>query len=78
VYKDKVTDIIKNVGKYKLENYDEVDLIEEDILDSFGIIGLITQINKEFNLDIEITEAPVSTWRKIDNISKYIEDLLIK
>jgi len=74
--KDKIIDIINDVGKYKLENYDGIDLIEEDILDSFGIVGLITQINKEFILDLEITEAPVSTWRTVDSITKYIENLI--
>lgn len=76
MYKEKIVNIIREVGKYKLENYEGIDLIEEDILDSFGIIGLITRINTEFNLNIEITEAPVSTWRTLESITNFIETLI--
>lgn len=73
--KDRIIEIIKVVGKYKLDSYEGVNLIEEDILDSFGIIGLITEINKEFKLNIEITQAPVATWKTVESISEYIEKI---
>ena len=40
-----------------------VDLIEEDILDSFAFIELIAKLEDEFNIEIQPTQIPGDTWR---------------
>ena len=54
-----------------------VDLIEEDILDSFAFIELIAKL-EEFNIEIQPTQIPGDTWRSVDKIVKMVETKMEK
>lgn len=55
-----------------------VDLIEEDILDSFAFIELIAKLDDEFNIEIQPTQIPGDTWRSVDKIVKMVETKMEK
>ena len=55
-----------------------VDLIEEDILDSFAFIELIAKLEDEFNIEIQPTLIPGDTWRIVDKIVKMVETKMEK
>lgn len=55
-----------------------VDLIEEDILDSFAFIELIAKLEDEFNIEIQPTQIPGDTWRNVDKIVKMVETKMEK
>ena len=72
--REKVIEIIENVTNYKgLENKENVDLIEDDNLDSLAFIELVTELEETFDIEIQPTQIPSDTWRSIDNIVKMVE-----
>lgn len=72
--REKIIEIIENVTNYKgLENKQNVDLIEDEILDSLGFIELVTELEETFDIEIQPTQIPSDTWRSIDNIVKMVE-----
>ena len=74
--KDKVVEIIiKLTGYEELKKNLNVNLIEEDILDSLAFIELISSLEDEFDIEIQPTEVPKDSWMTVDNIVTMIEDI---
>ncbi len=71
--KEQIIDIIKKVTGYD-ELSEDIDLLEEDIIDSLAFIELITELEDAFNIEIQPTQVPGDTWRSIDGIVKLVED----
>ena len=71
--KEQIIDIIKKVTGYD-ELREDIDLLEEDIIDSLAFIELITELEDTFNIEIQPTQVPGDTWRSIDGIVKLVED----
>jgi len=59
-------------------NDSNIDLIDNDILDSLAFINLITTLEKIYNIEIEPTEVPYETWTTVDNILSLVEVLIKK
>ena len=77
--KEKIIDIIIKLTDYEdLRNNPNVNLIEEDILDSLAFIELVSELENEFNIEIQPTQIPRDTWNCIDNIVKMVENLMKK
>lgn len=66
----------------KLTNYSgidgNIDLLEEDILDSLAFIELMAELEKTFNIEIQPTQVPSDTWRNVDSIVKMVETQIAK
>ena len=77
--KEKIIDIIIKLTDYEdLRNNPNVNLIEEDILDSLAFIELVSELENEFDIEIQPTQIPRDTWNCIDNIVKMVENLMKK
>lgn len=73
---EKIIEIIENLTDYKeLENNKNIDLLENEILDSLAFIELIEKLNDEFNIEVQPTEVTPNTWRSVKNIAEYIQRL---
>ncbi len=74
--KDKIINIIEEVSGYEnlRENLD-VDLLQNEILDSLAFIELISTLNDEFNIEIQPTQVKPETWRNVDKIVELVESL---
>ncbi len=74
--KDKIINIIEEVSGYEnlRENLD-VDLLQNEILDSFAFIELISTLNDEFNIEIQPTQVKPETWRNVDKIVELVGSL---
>ncbi len=66
--------IVKWTGYEKLRENKYVDLLEEDILDSLAFIEIITELEEEFDIEIQPTQVPQDTWRSVDNIVKMVKE----
>ena len=66
--------IVKWTGYEKLRENKFVDLLEEDILDSLAFIEIITELEEEFDIEIQPTQVPQDTWRSVDNIVKMVKE----
>ena len=77
--KEKIIDIIVRLTDCEdLRNNSNVDLIEENILDSLAFIELISELENEFNIEIQPTQIPKNTWNNVDNIVQMVMKQLKK
>ena len=77
--KEKIIEMIIRLTEYEeLRHNPDVNLIEEDILDSFAFIELIAKLEDEFNIEIQPTQIPGDTWRSVDKIVKMVETKMEK
>lgn len=72
---EKVIKIIEQLTGYNnLKENKEIDLIENEILDSLAFIELINTLEEEFNIEIQPTQVEPNTWRSVDKIIELIEN----
>ncbi len=77
--KEKIIEMIISLTEYdELRHNPDVNLIEEDILDSLAFIELIEELENEFDIEIQPTQVPNDTWEYVDNIVTMVESLMEK
>lgn len=73
--KDLIIDIIIKITNYtNLKENIEIDLIQNEILDSLAFIELITELEETFDIEIQPTQIPSDTWRSVEKIVKMVEN----
>ena len=73
---EKIIGIIQDLTGYKdLKKNKEIDLLENEILDSFAFIELISSLENEFNIEIQPTQVDPNTWRSINSIIDLVKSL---
>ena len=76
---ERIIEIIENLTGFKnLKENKDIDLLENEILDSLAFIELITNLEEEFDIEIQPTQVSPDTWRKIENIVKMVEEKKIE
>lgn len=74
--KNRIIEIIEDLTEFKeLNKNPDIDLIENEILDSLAFIELIVKLNEEFNIEIQPTQVKPDTWRSIEKIVELVESL---
>lgn len=66
--------IIKLTGYEDLRNNINIDLIEEDILDSLAFIQLISELEERYNIEIQPTQVSADTWKSVDRIVEMVKE----
>lgn len=51
-----------------------IDLFDSGLLDSFGTVELLVQIEEKFGITVPITEFDRDTWNTPNNIAKQLAD----
>ena len=73
---EKIIQILEEISDYKnLKDNKDIDLLENEILDSLAFIELMAALEDEFDIEIQPTQVPSDTWRYIKNIVKLVEEL---
>ena len=73
---EKIIEIIENLTGYdKLKENVDIDLLENEILDSLAFIELMTTLEEEFNIEIQPTQVDPNTWRSVKKIVELVEEL---
>lgn len=52
----------------------DIDLFDNGLLDSFGTVELLVQIEERFGITVPITEFDRDTWNTPNNIAKQLAD----
>ena len=74
---NKIIEIIERLTDFKgLRENKNIDLLENEILDSLAFIELITNLEEEFNIEIQPTQVKPDTWRSVDKITDLVQSLL--
>ena len=74
---EKIIDIIENLTNYKeLRENKDIDLLENEILDSLAFIELITSLEEEFDIEIQPTQVNPDTWRNVSKITELVKKVL--
>ena len=66
--------IIKLTGYEDLRSNINMDLIEEDILDSLAFIQLISELEEKYDIEIQPTQVSADTWRSVDGIVEMVKE----
>ncbi len=75
---EKIIGIIQDLTGYKdLKKNKEIDLLENEILDSLAFIELISSLENEFNIEIQPTQVDPNTWRSINSIIDLVKSLQV-
>lgn len=73
---EKIIEIIENVTGYdNLKENLDIDLLDNNIIDSLAFIELISALEDEFNIEIQPTQVDPNIWRSVNKISKLVEQL---
>ena len=73
---EKIIEIIEELTGYKnLRENKEIDLLENEILDSLAFIELISSLENEFNIEIQPTQVKPETWRSVEKITELVKTL---
>ena len=73
---ERIIEIIEELTDYKdLRNNKDIDLIENEILDSLAFIELITSLEEEFNIEIQPTQIDPNIWRNVGKIADLVTKL---
>jgi len=71
---DRVINIIAEICENEtIKDNLDIDLIENEILDSFGFITLISRLEEEFDIEIQPTQVKPDTWRSINSIIELVK-----
>ena len=73
---DRIIEIIEEISEFKdLKNNKNIDLIENEVLDSLGFIEFVSKIEEEFDIEIQPTQIDPTTWKSIDKIIDMIKKI---
>ena len=50
-----------------------IDLLENDLIDSLAFITLIQRLEEEFNVEIQPTQETPDAWRTVDSIIELVK-----
>jgi len=72
--KNKIIDIIVEICEDEsIRDNLEIDLIENELLDSLAFITLLSRLEEEFDIEIQPTQISPDTWRSVESIIKLVE-----
>ncbi len=73
---EKVIKIIEELTGFEdLENNKDIDLIENEIIDSLAFIELVSSLEDEFEIEIQPTQIDPNTWRNLHSIVNLVNEL---
>ena len=73
---EKIIEIIEELTGFKnLKENKDIDLLENEILDSLAFIELITALEEEYNIEIQPTQVNPNTWRSVNKITELVKSL---
>lgn len=73
--KNKVLEILLNT-RPDVEFDSETKLIDDGVLDSFDIIGIVSDLNEEFDINITADELEADNFNSLEAIVKLVEGMM--
>ncbi len=70
--------IIENIIREKVEIDLNISLLDEGIIDSLGYLKLISFLEKQYDISIDLGEIDIENFDTIIKIAKFVENKLDK
>lgn len=75
--RNKIINIIYEISENEdFKNNPDLDLFENEIIDSMGFLELISKIEETFNIELYPSKIPSKVWRNVDLIANMVEEYL--
>ena len=72
----RIVQLLEELSGYdNIKDNMDIDLLDNDILDSFTCIQLINRLEEEYTIEIQPTQVYSDTWRHIESIARLVESL---
>ena len=71
--KNEIIKIIKEISNTD-EDIENIDLLENEILDSLAFIELINELEDRFDIEIYPTQIDSNVWRSAKKIAEMVEE----
>ena len=68
--KEKVLSVLQEIND---EIREGVDLIEEEIIDSFEIVNIVRALEEKFDISIEMDEVDDQNFKNVESIVNFVE-----
>ena len=72
---EKLINILKDI-KPEIDFEKENSLIDDGLIDSFDIIAIISEINEQYNIEIEAEDITPENFNSLESINNLINRLL--
>lgn len=76
MYHEKVRNLLTKIGVNTQQIDNETDLINNSILDSLGLIALISIMEEDLKISLNSVDYDVNNFRTIDKLSEIIRKYL--
>lgn len=74
-FKNQVIELLVEICQDDVIKEDpNIDLFDTALLDSFGTVELLVQVEERFGITVPITEFDRDTWNTPNNIAKQLAD----
>ncbi|MGG5254395.1 D-alanine--poly(phosphoribitol) ligase subunit 2 [Neobacillus sp. SM06] len=74
-FKDQVFELLAEICQDEVVKEDpNIDIFETGLLDSFGTVEMLVQIEERFGITVPITEFDRDTWNTPNNIVNQLAD----
>ncbi|MBO4235637.1 MAG: acyl carrier protein [Firmicutes bacterium] len=73
---DKVREILENI-RPDVDFETETGLIDDGVLDSFDIIAIVTDLNEEFDIEINVNDLVPENFNSMEAIYELVTKLLL-
>lgn len=75
--RNKIIEIIYEISENEdFKNNPDLDLFENEIIDSMGFLELISKIEETFNIELYPSQIPSKVWRNVNLIANMVEEYL--
>ena len=74
---EKILTILRDINPY-VDIDRTSELIEEEILDSMGLLLLITELEKEYQIEISLDDLQADDFDNLDNIVALVKRHLLQ
>jgi acyl carrier protein len=51
---------------------DDLDILSEGLIDSFGILELISELERQFGLELDLEELPAEELTRVGPLSRFV------
>lgn len=72
---DQIIEILKSI-RDDIDYTTETNLVDGGLLDSFDIVGLITELKDAYDIEIDITELTPENFNSAEAIYELVERIL--